>query len=367
MKRLIKVCLALMLTGVLPMLAQEDKMDLRLEFFNTLNSEFGAKGEYEGTSFKTNILRVAVFGDITDNVSYAFRQALQKPTAINSLENLANAVELANVTYHPVQSLALTFGKQFVAFGGWEHNVNVLRIKQFSEYVNAIACYQTGVSATWQMNPNHEWIFQVLDARGKKDAEWFQGGIPAGLEATRVPLMSTLNWNGYFADKALHFRYAASAASLAKERNAFYLTAANIYEKGAVLAAFDVMYSLEGLDNLGRLSAFTGETMQNVEYLTFIANAEYAFHSRWRASLKGAYEMTDIYKAADIYQAGRYLTQWNLQAGLEYMPAANPDFKLFAWYLYKATTASDLAKYHCIGDNESQRVSLGVTYTFNAL
>lgn len=366
MKRVKQVCLMLCL-GLMPMMAQTDKMDLRLEFFNTMNADFNAS-EYEGTSFKTNILRFAVFGDITDQVSYSYRQALQKPTSINSLENLANQIEFANVTYHPSDKLSFTFGKQFVAFGGWEHNVNVLRIKEFSEFVGAIACYQTGFSTAWQMNDNNEMILQVLDARGKKDNDWFQSGLPAGLKPTKAPLMGTLNWNAYAADKALHFRYAASALSMAESKNAYYLTAANIYEKNGLLASLDVMYSLEAVDNLGRLSALTGSTMQNVEYLTFIGNFEYAFLPKWNMALKGSYEMTDVYKDVDIYQAGRYLTQWDVQAGLEYMPIqANPNFKLFAWYLYKTTDASKKAEYYHIGDKTQQRISLGMTYTFNAL
>lgn len=367
MKRVIKSMAAFMLAIALPSMAQSDKMDLRLEFFNTLNSDFSGD-QYEGTSFKTNILRFAVFGDITDQVSYSYRQALQKPTSINSLENLANQVEFANVTYHPSDRLNFTFGKQFVAFGGWEHNVNVLRIKEFSEFVGAIACYQTGVSATWQMNDNHEWIFQLLDARGKKDADWFESALPAGLEATKAPLMGTINWNSYFADKALHFRYAASALSMAKDKYAYYLTAANIYEKGSLLACLDFMYAREAVDNLGRLSALRGLTMQNVQYFTTIANVEYAFHPQWNLALKAAYEITDLYKDVDIYQAGRYLDEWNVQAGLEYMPVVeNPNFKLFAWYLYKEAKASDLGKYFLLGDKNHQRISLGMTYTFNAL
>lgn len=367
MKRVMLCLAALMLAMAVPSMAQTDKMDLRLEFFNTLNSHFN-EGEYESTSFKTDILRLAVFGDITDQVSYNFRQAFQKPTSINSLENLANQIEFANVCYHPNDKLTFTLGKQFVMFGGWEHNVNVLRIKEFSEFVGAIACYQTGVSAAWKASDNHEWVLQLVDARGKKDADWFQSGLPAGLEATKTPLMGTLNWNSYFADKAIHLRYAASAANMAKDKYAYYLTMANIYEKGSVLACLDVMYSLEAVDNLGRLSALTGETMQNVQYLSFIGNLEYAFHPQWNVALKGAYELTDIYENADIYQSGRYLNQWNVQAGLEYMPVeANPNFKLFAWYLYKITKASDLAKYYHLGDKNQQRVSLGMTYTFNVL
>ena len=60
MKRVIKCMAAFMLASALPSMAQSDKMDLRLEFFNTLNSDFSGD-QYEGTSFKTNILRIFDF------------------------------------------------------------------------------------------------------------------------------------------------------------------------------------------------------------------------------------------------------------------------------------------------------------------
>ncbi len=365
--------LGALVLGAMPLQAENnEKVDLHIDLANSLNSDFSGS-EYQGTHFKNNVLRFAVHGGLTENISYSFRQALWKDPSVNSVERLANQIELANVTYRPSDKLALTLGKQFLSFGGWEHNVNILRIKEFSEFVGAIACWQTGVSAAWQLNDNHEMIFQLLNGHGKTEAEWYTSSLEeAGLKEAKTPLMALVNWNGYFVDKTCHFRYAASMLPVAQGKYAYYLTAANIYQNGPLFATLDVMYSREDVDHLGRLSALQSHVMQNVQYLSFIANVEYAFHPQWNAVLKGAYETTDVFKEADAvvpnYQQGRYLNQWHVQGGLEFMPiAAKPELKFYAWYVYKVTQATNLGKYYHMDDSDMQRVSLGMTYTIDVL
>ncbi|MCB5683665.1 hypothetical protein LIQ93_19660, partial [[Ruminococcus] gnavus] len=74
---------------------------------------------------------------------------------------------------------------------------------------------------------------------GEND-ETYLYGLPQGVEKAKVPVLSTVNWNGLFFDNAVQLRYAASYGQLAEGKNLYCFTAGNIYEKGPVIAYVDL-------------------------------------------------------------------------------------------------------------------------------
>ena len=64
----------------------------------------------------------------------------------------------------------------------------------------------------------------------------------------------------------------------------------------------DFMYSRQGIDNKGIISALpridleNPQTAQHTEYFTTIANVDYRFHPNWNAYLKGIYESEKFIK-----------------------------------------------------------------------
>ena len=115
-------------------------------------------------------------------------------------------------------------GKQFVALGGYEAYVNALRVREFCEFNNNVAVYQAGIMGVVQFNPAQQFILQVVNNRSGSDSDLYIYGRPDGIEAAKIPLLATVNWNGFFLDDALHFRYSASMGQLAKGKNIYYLT-----------------------------------------------------------------------------------------------------------------------------------------------
>ncbi len=343
---------------------------INLEFYSSLAANI-VDNRFDELSFKVNRVRMEIYGQLNPKLSYHFRQSFNKYSNPFSLDNLASSIEYANISYHhPNQKFSLVAGKQFVCLGGHEYYVNALRIREFSEFNATVGCYQTGLMGSFQLSPSHDINIQLVNNRSGSDGDLFAYGRPADLEKSSFPLLATFNWNGRFIDDALELRYAVSAGNLAKGANIYYVTAGNTWQRGPVLAYFDLMYSREGLDSQNRLSILQGdrkgaENLRNVHYLTLIGDVDYSPHPKWNLYVKGTWELAGIYEAYGDYSAGNYMTDWNAQACVEWFPfTEDRGFKLFLHYLYKGTILEQRAQ-EAFGTRipDRQRISMGVVYT----
>ena len=348
------------------------KSNINLEFYTTANAYFTG-GKFDEMSFKMNRVRLEFVGKLNENLSYHLRQSFNKYTNPYSMDNISSSIEYANITWQTSEKFSLVAGKQFVALGGYEAYVNAMRLMEFCDFNNSVAVYQTGLMGVMQFSPSQQLILQVVNNRSGSDNDLYLYGRPNGIEAAKLPLLATLNWNGLFLDDALHFRYSASAGQLAKGKNIYYLTCGNVYEKEPYIAYIDVMYSREGIDSQQRITALQGSglmpvTAQNTQYLSFIANFDYQFSPKWNAFIKGAYETAGVYEANGIFRKGRFMTGWQAQACLEWFPfTEEKGLKVFAHYLYKGYDLTENAEVIMASMPHTQRISLGMVYVIPVL
>ena len=348
------------------------KSNINLEFYTTANAYFTG-GKFDEMSFKMNRVRLEFVGKLNENLSYHFRQSFNKYTNPYSMDNISSSIEYANITWQTSEKFSLVAGKQFVALGGYEAYVNAMRLMEFCDFNNSVAVYQTGLMGVMQFSPSQQLILQVVNNRSGSDNDLYLYGRPNGIEAAKLPLLATLNWNGLFLDDALHFRYSASAGQLAKGKNIYYLTCGNVYEKDPYIAYIDVMYSREGIDSQQRITVLQGSglmpvTAQNTQYLSFIANFDYQFSPKWNAFIKGAYETAGVYEANGIFRKGRFMTGWQAQACLEWFPfTEEKGLKVFAHYLYKGYDLTENAEVIMASMPHTQRISLGIVYVIPVL
>ena len=350
------------------------KSHVNLEFAGSGNA-YLTEGELDEMSFKMNRVRLEVYGNLNRQISYHFRQSFNKYSNPYSVDNISSSIEYAYIQWHPGDKFDLLAGKQYLALAGYEGYVNALLVREFSDFNNNVEVFQTGVMGIYKMTPTQHLMFQIANNRNSSDSEMYMYGIPSGVRSTAFPLLATLNWNGWFADGAVHLMYSASAGQLAKDKNIYYLMCGNIYEKGPILAYLDVLYSRSALDQQQRITALQGQmrgalpvTAQNTEYFTVIANFDYRFHPKWNAYIKGAYETADVYKDNGRFAKGRYMTTWNAQACVEWFPfAEDKGFKVFAHYLYKGASLSDKAIALGADLPHTQRISLGIQYVISVL
>ena len=341
------------------------KSHFNLEFASSANAYFTA-GQFDEMSFKMNRVRLEIYGRLNDNLSYHFRQSFSSYNNVNTVENLPSSIEYANLKWRFNDKFDLVVGKQFLAVAGYEGYVNGLLVREFSEFNNNFAIFQTGVKAAAYLTPDQHLYFQVVNQKtGLEDY-----GLPAGVEPSKFPLLASACWMGWFADGAINLQYSASAGQLAKGKNIYYLMCGNVYEKGPILAYLDVLYQRSGLDNQHRISSLTPvpSVAQNIQYLTVIGNVDYRFHPKWNGYLKGAYETAGIYEDNGPFVKGRMMNSWNAQACLEWFPfEEDKGFKVFAHYVYKGFDLTENAKALGATKPHTQRISLGIQYIIPVL
>lgn len=350
------------------------KSHINLEFASSANACF-TEGSLDEVSFKMNRVRLEIIGQLNESLSYHFRQSFNKYSNPYSVDNMSSSIEYAYIKWHHKDRFELVAGKQFLAVAGYEGYVNGLKVREFCDFNNNFEIYQTGIMGVMKFTPDQHLMLQVTNNRNSTDDEMYLYGLPAGIESSRLPLLVTANWNGWFADGALHLMYSASAGQLAKGKNVYYLMCGNIYEKGPVLAYLDVLYSRSAIDSQQRITALQGQirgalpvTAQNTEYFTVIANLDYRFHPKWNGYIKGAYETASVYEANGPFAAGRYMTTWNAQACMEWFPfKEDSGFKVFLHYLYKGSDLAENAKALGAVNPHTQRISLGIQYIIPVL
>lgn len=362
--------LLLAIAFILPLAAAAQETaslpDVTLELETSTNMNF-VEDEFEQMDFKVNRMRFGVQGGLGDNLSYHFRTTFHKNSDVFSVDNMARSIELAKISWAPNEKWDFSAGKMFVVHGGYENYVNVLLVREFTDFNSCIEVYQTGVQGTYHASDDHQFTLQIVNNRAESDSQLYAAGLPEGIRSAKIPMMGTFNWDGFFADRAVRLMYSTSISQVAQDKYMYYFTAGNIYEKGSVLAYFDIMYSRSQVDKAQRISSRTSlaPTAQNVEYLTLIADFEYQFTPKWNAYVKGAYETSNIYKDNGIYKKGHYLTSWNAQACVEWFPfTKEKGLKVYLHYVYKGNEVEN-SLMTVLPD--TQRVSLGLTYSIPVL
>jgi hypothetical protein len=313
-----------------------------------------------------NRVRLELYGRLTDHLSYHFRQSFSSYNNVNTVENMPSSIEYANLKWRFNDKFDLVVGKQFLAVAGYEGYVNGLMVREFSEFNNNFAIFQTGVKGSIYLTPDQHLYLQLVNQKtGLEDY-----GLPSGINPSKFPLLASACWMGWFAEGAVNLQYSASAGQLAEGKNIYYLMCGNVYEKGPLLAYLDVLYQRSGIDNQHRISALSPVTAaaQNVQYLTIIGNVDYRFAPKWNGYIKGAYETAGVYEANGLFSEGRMMTAWNAQACLEWFPfEEDMGFKVFAHYVYKGFNLTDKANTLGAYIPHTQRISLGIQYIIPVL
>ena len=253
--------------------------------------------------------------------------------------------------------------------GGYEYYVTGILVRQFSDFNNNTQSYLTGITGTFHLTPRHDLSLQVANNRVETESQINTGEGQASIP--KVPLMGTVNWQGRFLDDgALQFYYGAAAGQILRNRNIYYLTFGNVWERGPVLAYLDCMYSREEVDSKGLITAIrtVGEdeetlTAQYVQYLSWIGNVDYRLHPKWNLFVKGVYEWGGVYKTNTVYERGKYRNTWNVQACLEYYPLKRKDLQLFLHVSYKKYLFTEQAEALGEKDFSEQQIMLGLLYT----
>lgn len=245
----------------------------------------------DNTGFEGKYLVIRVDGNITGNLSYSWRQRLNKN------HNDASFFDATDWVYlnYDVDRWSLSAGKQVVAIGGWEYDRAPIDLYGCSVFWNNIPCYQIGASAAYRLTSSDRLSFQFCES-------------PFFTKEYRDMYAYNLMWS------STHGLYSslwsANLIEYAPDRYISYLALGNRFAFGKVALELDVM---------NRAASRQGFFFKD---WSLMGELSYRPTAKWNLYVKGTYDRNATSTGADLcVLAGTKMTM--IGGGLEYFPLVN--------------------------------------------
>ena len=326
-----------------------------------MNTSFDAMDGYSDpvkNKFNVRQLRIEAKGNVNDWLSYRWRQRLNRSNAQGkNIDNAPTSIDIAGIGVKLSDKWSLFAGKQCAAYGGIEFDLNPIEIYEYSDMIDWMSNFLTGVNIGYDFAAGQQLNFQVLNSLNGPSSEMY-----GDLEATKTPLVYTLNWNGNF-NNVFKTRWSASVMNETKGKKMYYFAFGNELTLDKFNMFFDVMYSKDDVDRSGIMTSIVGQqnghNVLNAGYLSLVTKLNYRFATNWNVFVKGMYETASITKASQGVEKGKYRTSLGYLAGLEYYPMENSNLHFFLTYVGRSYKYENRANAE---DYNTNRVSLGFIY-----
>ena len=348
-----------------------DKFNLYMNMNGSFDAMFDADGFDQG-KFNMRQLRIEAKGNVNEWLSYRWRQRLNRPNnGGGMIDNLPTSIDIAGIGVKLGDNFSLFAGKQCAAYGGFEFDANPIEIYEYSDMIEYMSNFMTGINIGYDFLEGQQLNFQVLNSLNGPftDMYHFTPDLMAklNLENTKLPLVYTLNWNGNFGN-IFKTRWSASLMSQAKDKNLYYYVLGNELTLGNFNIYFDFMLSNDDIDRGGIITEMIGfeddHNVYNTSYMSLVTKLNYRFAGKWNVFVKGMYETASVTEATEIIEKGKYRTSFGYLGGLEYYPMQS-NLHFFLTYVgrtYKYEARATNFNPEDNKDHSTNRVSLGFIY-----
>lgn len=345
-----------------------DKFNLYLNMQGSFDANF-RDGFDEGV-FKMRQLRIEAKGNLNSWLSYRYRQRLNRSNEGGGMiDNIPTSIDYAGIGVKLNDQFSFFVGKQCTTYGGFEFDLNPIDIYQYSDMIEDMSNFMTGLNIGYNITPTQQLNLQILNSRNSSFDKTYgitedsEGKLP-DLKSGKMPLVYTLNWNGNF-NEVFKTRWSASVMSEAKGKNLYYYAVGNELNLDKFNMFVDFMYSQEGIDRNGTITGIVGNAgghnAFNAGYLSVVTKLNYRFLPKWNAFVKGMYETASVTKAADGIEKGNYRTSWGYLAGVEFYPMKT-NLHFFLTYVGRSYDFTHRAKVLGQENYSTNRLSLGFIY-----
>lgn len=350
--------------GIIEEIAKIEKKTDKFNLYLNMHGDFKTNwdgSEFEGGKFEMKQLRIEMKGNINNWLSYRYRQRLNKGDRTSGyFDNVLQSIDIAGIGVK-LDKFQLFLGKQCASYGGIEFDLNPIEIYQYSDMIDYMSNFMTGINVAYNPTPDQQIQFQVLDAITTTSQEVY-GNYPKA----KLPLVYTLNWNGNFSD-FYKTRWSASVMNETKDNHMYYFALGNEFNFTPKFGAyFDWMYSIEGVDRKGIITDIVAgddaeRHTQDVDYMSFVLHLNYRFLPAWNIFAKGMYETAGIYKSQDNNRLteGNYRTSYGYIAGIEYYPLKDRNLHFFLTYVGRNYKFTDRAIRYGSHDYNTNALSVG--------
>ena len=336
--------------------SKSDKFNL----YMNMNGSFDAQDQdgFQGAKFNMRQLRIEAKGNINDWLSYRWRQRLNRPNnGGDNIDNLPTSIDIAGIGVKLNDKWSIFAGKQCAAYGGIEFDLNPIEIYEYSDMIENMSNFMSGLNIGYDFAAGQQLNFQVLNSlNGSFESTY--GDVD--VEPTKVPLVYTLNWNGNFND-VFKTRWSASIMNQGKDEKMTYFALGNELSLGKFGMFLDFMYSKEDIDRKRIITGMLGggASVPGAEYMSVVTKLNYRFNQNWNVFVKGMYETASLDKKVGEFADGKYRTSLGYFAGLEYYPIENSNLHFFLTYVGRKF---DYTSKVALKDYDTNRVSVGFIY-----
>lgn len=344
---------------------KSDKFNLYLNMQGGFDANF-RDGFEEGT-FKMRQLRIEMKGNINNWLSYRYRQRLNRSNdGGGMIDNVPTSIDYAGIGIKLNNRFNLFAGKQCTAYGGIEFDLNPIDIYEYSDMIENMSNFMTGLNIGYNLTSTQQLNLQILNSRnGSFDSTYGiteneEGKLP-DLKSGKLPLVYTLNWNGTFND-IFKTRWSASILNEAKSKNMYYYALGNELNLDKFNMFLDFMYAQEGIDRNGTITGIVGRpgghNVFDTGYLSVVTKLNYRFLPKWNVFVKGMYETASVTKSTEDIAKGNYRTSWGYLAGVEYYPMET-NLHFFLTYVGRSYNFTSRAIILGQEDYSTNRISVG--------
>ncbi len=344
---------------------KSDKFNLYLNMQGGFDANF-RDGFEEGT-FKMRQLRIEMKGNINNWLSYRYRQRLNRSNdGGGMIDNVPTSIDYAGIGIKLNNRFNLFAGKQCTAYGGIEFDLNPIDIYEYSDMIENMSNFMTGLNIGYNLTSTQQLNLQILNSRnGSFDSTYGiteneEGKLP-DLKSGKLPLVYTLNWNGTFND-IFKTRWSASILNEAKSKNMYYYALGNELNLDKFNMFLDFMYAQEGIDRNGTITGIVGRpgghNVFDTGYLSVVTKLNYRFLPKWNVFVKGMYETASVTKSTEDIAKGNYRISWGYLAGVEYYPMET-NLHFFLTYVGRSYNFTSRAKILGQEDYSTNRISVG--------
>ena len=223
----------------------------------------------------------------------------------------------------------------------------------------------TGINIGYDFLEGQQLNFQILNSLNGPFSETYNFNPllmeTLNVEASKLPLVYTLNWNGNFND-VFKTRWSASIMSQAKGENLYYFALGNELTLGKFNMYLDFMYSNDAIDRGGIITEIRGlefgHNVYNTSYMSLVTKLNYRFADKWNVFVKGMYETASVTEESELVAEGKYRTSLGYLGGIEYYPMES-NLHFFLTYVGRHYIYEEIANKP---DYSTNRVSVGFIY-----
>jgi hypothetical protein len=310
------------------------------------NSDF-QDGKYTGTNFALNQFRLEIKGQVFDHVFFRFRDRYTRDPITQSVDNINHSVDMAFVGVDVSPEFSLAFGKMCADYGGYEFDANPIDIYQYNDIVEYADNFLTGVQLTWTASKDHQFAFQILNARTQAYAEIYDT-IP-GVTAAKFPAALVGNWRGSFADGKFATFWSYALIIEANNKNVYYTALGNQFNSGNWSVQYDFKYMSDEIDRLGLVTSLIPQSYSpyaalNTAYIEHWLRVEYTLAPQWKAELIGMVSEASWDGNPDPNKDNHLRTAWGIIPSVEYYPFKGLNLKFFASYVGRYYDYTDYAR-----------------------